>query len=147
MIQMRSKYTSKTVSQMAVPKASHHKHIPTSTIFTLTLVVLKPVYSDLLGYVDRLVPNCGNSILMELLQSCNRPSILCLQISSVDYRGQSCSCLVWRMLSNTCVSASRYDTKCKYIEGIVQHCSISSALAMEILQFCTRQSAISCFTK
>ena len=36
-------------------------------------------------------------------------------------------------------------SKC-YIDGLVQDCSISSALAMEILQFCAKP-LISCFVK
>ena len=90
--------------------------------------------------------DCSNSfaIALELLQSCTKPSIYSF--------GQSFYCLSGSeaTLKNT-GTINWYQTKtqhntawtmCRlsYIDGLVQDCSNSSALAMELLQSCTKPS-------
>ena len=45
--------------------------------------------------------------------------------------------------SNSCYVTPEQGKGCQYIDGLVQDCSISSALAMEILQSCSKPSTCS----
>ena len=79
--------------------------------------------------IDRLVQHCGNSIAnaLELQQSCTKPSI-CFK------NKMNCN---WWWCGFCYVITVCW---CGHINGLVQDCSSSSALAMELLQSCTKSS-------
>ena len=76
-------------------------------------------------YVDGLVPDCSNSsvLAVELPQSCTEPLVLLLQH------------IYGSKISSTSVPIGYIK---KNISGLVQDCSNSSVLAMQLLQSCTK---------
>ena len=93
----------------------------------------------------------SNVLVMEILQSCTKPSMcgdfnglkfllhLNSMVQLVSYPNPMNSLSVWRYF---CKLRTRLFP---HIDGLVQGYSISSALAMEILQSCTKPSICSDF--
>ena len=81
-------------------------------------------------YFDGLVQDCSNSseLAMELLQCCTKPSIYFFYFFSA-YFFYFFSTWSWKIIP--------------YFDGLVQDCSNSSELAMELLQSCTKPSIYS----
>ena len=92
--------------------------------------------------------DCSNSIAiaMELLQSCTKQSIY----SITEHGGANGEMIQGSQLNkpwffgrhwhSTCQHYGQITATVLYIDGLVQDCSNSSALAMELLQSCTKPS-------
>ena len=91
--------------------------------------------------INGLVQDCSNSsaLAMELLQSCTKPLRLWFQQHFLLWRHLMFNRIyVWYHSTGTLWTHSTLSTPREEINGLVQDCSNSSALAMELLQSCTK---------
>ena len=84
-------------------------------------------WNQMAAHVKGLVQDCSNSsaLAMELLQACTKPS-MCITSTISSHLLKNTN--FW-FLAHWCEH---------YMDGLVQDCSNSSALAMELLQACTK---------